>query len=61
MATIASVFDCTRKRTMATDSQTLKTCIYQVLKELWNKKKVEKKQFSRQVAAILINGGKLKI
>ena len=40
-------------------TQTLKTYIYQVLME---KKKIEsKKKISRQVAAILIIGGKLKI
>ena len=50
------------KRTMPTDSQTMKTYIYQVSRELWKKKiKSKKKKFSRQVAAILIIGEKLKI
>ena len=45
---------------MPKDSQTLKTYIYQVSRELWKKIK-SKKKFSRQVAAIMIKVGKLKI
>ena len=45
---------------MPIDSQTPKTYIYQVSRELWKKIKSENKNI-RQVAAILIIGGKLKI
>ena len=41
--------------------QTLKTYIYQVSREFKKKKLCRKKKISRQVAAILIIGGKLKI
>ena len=60
MAAIASFSVWRENGQMPTDSQTPKTYIYQVSREFWKKHYVEKIN-NRQLAAILIIGGKLKI
>ena len=60
MADVASFSVSHDKRTMPVESQSPKTYIYQVSKEFWKKKNYVE-FFCRQVVAILIIGGKLKI